>query len=73
VRKGKDIPVSARIVAIADVYDALVSARPYKQAFSHEKSIQIIVEDGNTHFDPYLVRVFERHADEVSHVATQVK
>ncbi|MDR0312248.1 MAG: response regulator [Treponema sp.] len=73
VRKGKDIPLSARIVAIADVYDALVSARPYKEAFSHEKSVQIIVESGNTHFDPYLVKVFERHSDEVSRVATQVK
>jgi putative two-component system response regulator len=63
--KGTDIPLSARIVAIADVYDALVSSRPYKTAFSHEKSIEIISESGGTHFDPYLVQVFEHHAEEI--------
>jgi putative two-component system response regulator len=63
--KGTEIPLSARIVAIADVYDALVSTRPYKTAFSHEKATEIISENGGTHFDPYLVRIFERHSDEI--------
>jgi putative two-component system response regulator len=69
VLKGADIPLSARIVAIADVYDALVSSRPYKTAFSHEKSIDIISESGGTHFDPYLVQVFKHHANEIESIS----
>lgn len=58
---GFDIPLSARISAIADVYDALTTERPYKKPFSHEKSVEIILSDSGRHFDPYLVTVFERH------------
>jgi putative two-component system response regulator len=72
VLKGEEIPISARIVAIADVYDALTSSRPYKKAFSHEKSMQIILENGGTHFDTNLVQIFERHAEEIKRVAMQV-
>ena len=54
-REGDDIPLSARIVALADVYDALTSKRPYKSAFSHEKSKGIIIEERGTHFDPDIV------------------
>jgi putative two-component system response regulator len=61
---GQDIPLSGRIVAIADVYDALTSERPYKKAFSHEKAAQIIVEDAGRHFDPYLVSLFIEKQDE---------
>jgi putative two-component system response regulator len=64
------IPIAARIVAIADVYDALTSARPYKKAFTHEKAVEIICDDSGIHFDPYLVRVFCRHSkefEEISH------
>lgn len=57
---GEKLPLSARIVAIADVYDALISERPYKEAFSHEKSIDIILSDSGRHFDPYLVLCFQR-------------
>jgi len=56
--KGADIPLQGRIMAIADVYDALVSTRPYKEAFSHEKSMQIIKENAGTQFDPQIVEVF---------------
>lgn len=63
--KGMEIPLAARIVAIADVYDALTSARPYKIAFSHEKSVDIIRDNAGTHFDPYLVSVFERHTKDI--------
>jgi hypothetical protein len=56
--KERAIPLSARIMAIADVYDALVSKRPYKPAFSHERAIEIIKEESGSHFDPGLVRVF---------------
>jgi putative two-component system response regulator len=69
VLKGANIPLAARIMAIADVYDALVSARPYKTAYSHEESIEIIHENGGTHFDPYLVLIFERHAEEIKTIA----
>ncbi len=63
---GRDIPLAARIVAIADVYDALTSARPYKEAFSPERSLEIILENRGTHFDPYLVEVFDRHFPEIA-------
>lgn len=55
---GEDIPLSARITAIADVYDALRMKRSYKEAFSHQKAIDIITGDSGTHFDPTLVKVF---------------
>ena len=56
--KGAEIPLQGRIMAIADVYDALVSVRPYKEAFSHEKSMEIIKENSGTQFDPQIVEVF---------------
>jgi putative two-component system response regulator len=56
--KGTDIPLQGRILAIADVYDALVSDRPYKSAFTHEKSVEIIKESRGSHFDPKIVDVF---------------
>ncbi|MDR1923455.1 MAG: response regulator [Planctomycetaceae bacterium] len=55
---GEDIALPGRILAIADVYDALTSVRPYKEPFSHEKSVQIILEGKGTHFDPDLVDSF---------------
>ena len=54
----EDIPLSARIMAVSDVYDALRSKRVYKEAFSHEKSIGIIAEGRGSHFDPVLIDVF---------------
>ena len=56
--KAKQIPLSARIVAIADVYDALTSKRPYKDAYSHEKAVEIIAEERGKQFDPEIVDVF---------------
>ena len=52
---GHDIPIEARLMAVADVYDALRSARTYKKAFSHEVSMDIIQEGKGTHFDPDIV------------------
>jgi putative two-component system response regulator len=52
--------LSARITALADVYDALTSARPYKEAFSHEKARGIITGDSGRHFDPEVVDAFEK-------------
>jgi putative two-component system response regulator len=56
--KGKDIPLAGRIVAIADVFDALTSKRPYKEAFSLEKSFEIIKQGRGSHFDPRVVDAF---------------
>ena len=56
-KKGEDIPLSARIVAIADVFDALTSKRPYKKAFSFQESIQIIIDGAGKHFDPNIVNI----------------
>jgi two-component system, response regulator RpfG len=53
--KGQDIPLSARIVAIADVFDALTSIRPYKEAWSIDKALEYISEESGKHFDPALV------------------
>lgn len=58
--KGEEIPLSARITAIADVYDALTSERPYKDAFPHQKAVDIIVKDSGTHFDPEIIEVFKK-------------
>jgi putative two-component system response regulator len=58
--EGERIPLSARISAIADVYDALTSKRVYKDALPHEKACDIILEGHGTQFDPDLVDVFEK-------------
>lgn len=55
---GEEIPISARIVALADVYDALTTQRVYKPAFTHEKSKEIILDGRGTHFDPFVVDAF---------------
>lgn len=57
-KKAFEIPLSARILAIADVYDALRRERSYKKPFSHEEAIKIILEDKKKHFDPVLVDIF---------------
>ena len=56
--KGKEIPLSARIVALADVYDALISDRPYKKALSHEEASRMIESEKGSHFDPDVVDAF---------------
>lgn len=57
--KGEDIPISARIMAIADVYDALTTKRPYKDAFDHDVAVKIITDGKGKMFDPKIVDVFE--------------
>ena len=63
---GEAIPISARLMAVADVYDALISRRPYKEPFPHEKALQMVQEGAGRHFDPAIVAALmathERHA-----------
>ncbi len=61
--EGENIPLSAHIVAIADVYDALRSRRPYKEPFTHEKAVEIIMSEKGTHFNPVLVEIFWKLKD----------
>lgn len=67
--KGEDIPLEGRLMAIGDVYDALISKRPYKQAMPHKKACAIIIEGSGSHFDPTLVEVFALVQDEFAFIA----
>jgi putative two-component system response regulator len=66
--KKKKIPLYGRIVGVADVFDALTSERPYKKAFSFEKSASMIVALSGTHFDPEVVKAFVRSKDKIEGV-----
>ncbi len=65
---GGDIPLPARILAVADVYDALTSKRVYKSAMPHEKAVSIIQTDSGTHFDPDVVNAFTSRLDEFDRI-----
>ncbi|MDR2728463.1 MAG: response regulator [Chitinispirillales bacterium] len=67
--KGCGIPLEGRLMAIADVYDALISVRPYKKSFSHEESCKIIEDGSGTQFDPSLVDVFRGIKSEFEQIA----
>ncbi|MEG3767792.1 response regulator [Alteromonas sp. 14N.309.X.WAT.G.H12] len=62
---GEDIPIEGRIVALADVFDALTSKRPYKEAWSVESSLKYIEEQSGMHFDPALVPLLRQNLDEL--------
>ena len=66
--KGEEIPLSARIMAVADVFDALVSRRSYKEGFPYEKAMAIIQEGSGSHFDPQVAEAFLRAGEEVRRV-----
>ncbi len=66
---GRDIPIEGRLMAIVDVYDALISERPYKKPLSHEAARDIILSERGTHFDPLLVDIFERMSDVFGKIA----
>ena len=61
--KGEDIPLEGRIMTIADVYDALVSVRPYKNPFTHEHAVEVIINESGKQFDPVIVDLFVTVAD----------
>ena len=69
--KGEDIPLSARIMAVADVFDALVSRRSYKPGFPIEKALDIIREGSGTHFDPEIAETFLKAEKDVRRVAQE--
>ncbi len=66
--RGEDIPIVGRIVAVADLYDALRSSRPYKEAFDREKSSRIMEESAGTHIDPAIYAAFKRVQDEIEDI-----
>ncbi|HPN12078.1 MAG TPA: response regulator [Spirochaetota bacterium] len=70
--KGLEIPLSARIVAIADVYDALTTKRPYKKAYSHEESLAIMRKE-TSKFDPQLFNIFMENAHEFNLIRMRIK
>jgi putative two-component system response regulator len=69
--KGEEIPLEGRLMAIADVYDALISERPYKTAMSPDEAGKIIIANKGTHFDPVLVEVFESMTDDFAQIAEE--
>jgi len=76
--QGTDIPLSARIVAIADIYDALRSERPYKPAFNHKKTIEIMLKgddriDPSSHFDPDLMSLLAKHHQGMNKIHRRLK
>jgi len=71
--KGEEIPLQGRLMAIADVYDALVSERPYKKPYTHEEAVNIIKEGRGSHFDPDMVDLFLKVADEFNRITQLLK
>ncbi|MDR1902975.1 MAG: response regulator [Treponema sp.] len=69
--KEDNIPLQGRLMAIADVYDALISVRPYKKSFSHEEALKIIREGKGTQFDPILTELFLSISDEFANISGQ--
>ena len=67
---GEDIPLYGRIVAIADVFDALTSVRPYKKAWPFEEALDFILQNAGSHFDPTLVKMFAEKRDDVYAIYT---
>ncbi len=68
---GENIPLTARLMALADVYDALHSSRPYKPALTHAKAVEIILRGRGGHFDPEIVDVFQSNASAFVEIANR--
>ncbi|MGD9569488.1 MAG: HD domain-containing phosphohydrolase [Sedimentibacter sp.] len=64
-KSGYDIPLSARIVAVADVFDALTSKRPYKKAYEFDESFNYIIEGSGSHFDPTIINSLKKRKDKI--------
>jgi len=70
---GEDIPISGRLMALADVYDALTSHRVYKEIIPHEEALEIMMSGKNTHFDPTMIDAFIEIADEFKIIAAKYR
>jgi putative two-component system response regulator len=70
---GTDIPLGGRLMAIADVYDALISVRPYKKPFTHEEASRIIIDGKGTQFDPDLIEVFISVSDKFDEMVKKLR
>lgn len=66
-----EIPLNARLFAIADVFDALSSERPYKEPLSYDETMKILLQGAGAHFDPELLKVFQRIAPDLHHALTE--
>ncbi len=71
--EGEQISIEGRIVALADVFDALTSERPYKRPWSRESAVAYVFEHSGTHFDPKIVQAFEKILPKVFEVLDQYK
>ena len=67
--EGEEIPISARIMAVVDVYDALRSERPYKKRLPHDQATEIIISEAGSHFDPVVVEAFQSVAPQFSRLS----
>ncbi len=72
-KRGDEIPIQARIVAIADVFDALLSVRPYKKAWDFDEAVRYLIEQKGRQFDPVLVDVFLQNIDAVKNIFNTFK
>ena len=68
---GEEIPLSARLMAVADVYDSLISRRVYKEPMAHEAAVKVVVDNRETQFDPYIVDAFTECLDEFRSIAAR--
>jgi len=67
---GDAIPLSAKIMAVADVYDAITSVRPYKPAMSHQVACEIVLKGSGTHFDPTVAAIFIKCQERFAEIAS---
>jgi putative two-component system response regulator len=70
--KGNDIPLQGRMMALVDVYDALVSERPYKKSFTEEEALKIITDGSGKHFDPAIVDIFLKRREQFKAVRSMI-
>jgi len=71
--RGLNIPIEGRLMAIADVYDALISVRPYKKAYTHEEACKIIEDSAGFQFDPVLIELFTNIKDKFEQISREAK
>jgi HD-GYP domain-containing protein (c-di-GMP phosphodiesterase class II) len=71
--KGEQIPLAGRLMAVADVYDALVSRRAYKEPLPHERATAMLTEGRGTHFDPEILDAFLANQERFREIAAQFR